>query len=579
VHRAPGNPSAGGWGALALALCACGGEPAAAPIITANDAMLLGTDGATVSLSEVVNDGGAADAEPLLVRVVTGWCGTCRWSAAHTAELMPGDLGARVDVLDVLVSGEDNAPATERDITTWQARSDGVARVLADPSFQLRELFAPRKPLPLMVILEPGSLRVLAALSNPAPHELEAALGRALAQLGGEAPPAASSTEITDARFTRDRWGMIEAMALTTPPAPDPSNAVADDPAAAAFGRVLFADRRLSPADISCESCHWPELAFQDGRETPSEGRQRLDRNAPTTLLAGFADTQLWDGRADSQWMQAVLPIESEAEFGSSRLYATHAVFDHHRAEYEALFGPLPPLDDAARFPAEGGPGDPAWEALPEADRREVTRAFVNIGKSIAAFERSQRVLPNALDAYASGQLDALDDAQKDGLAAFFEAGCVSCHYGPLLTNGAFHNLRFPSGRRDRAPDRGRIDGITQLRQSDLHRAGAYSDAAESFVLPTPFSEALGAFKTPSLRGVGYTLPYGHGGSYWGLTSAIEAHRAGGLPPDSPYTTGAIEPFLPDFDPALTPRIVTFLLGLRLDVEASTIDQVPASSP
>src|SRR5262245_41226703 len=101
----------------------------------------------------------------------------------------------------------------------------------------------------------------------------------------------------------------------------------------------------------------------------------------------------------------------------------------------------MPALVDGARFPASGRPGGPAWEALPPIDRDALTRVYVNIGKSIAAFERSQRPLPNALDAYAGGALDAFTEVQKDGLEAFFEAGCASCHYGPRLTDGAFHNL------------------------------------------------------------------------------------------------------------------------------------------
>jgi cytochrome c peroxidase len=265
--------------------------------------------------------------------------------------------------------------------------------------------------------------------------------------------------------------------------------------------------------------------------------------------------------------MQALLPIESAVEFGSSRLFAVHALDQQHREEYEALFGPLPALTDTNRFPPSGGPGDPAWDALPEADRFEVTRAFVNIGKSLAAFERSQQPLPNVLDQYGSGTLDALDDEQKDGLATFFDAGCAQCHYGPLLTDGAFHNLRFPSGRRDRMGDRGRLDGLVQLRESEFRRSGPFSDAPGAFAPPDSFPAALGAFKTPGLRGVGYSLPYGHGGSYWGLTSVLEAHRVGGLPAESPYAVGDVEPFLPAFDAALVPKIMKFLVALRLDVE------------
>src|SRR5215218_10240320 len=46
----------------------------------------------------------------------------------------------------------------------------------------------------------------------------------------------------------------------------DATNLVADDPRAAAFGRRLFSDTRLSAnGQVSCASCHVPEQEFQDG--------------------------------------------------------------------------------------------------------------------------------------------------------------------------------------------------------------------------------------------------------------------------------------------------------------------------
>ena len=51
------------------------------------------------------------------------------------------------------------------------------------------------------------------------------------------------------------------------PPLPsDPTNAVADDPQAAAFGHQLFFDTRLSAnGAISCATCHQPIRHFTDG--------------------------------------------------------------------------------------------------------------------------------------------------------------------------------------------------------------------------------------------------------------------------------------------------------------------------
>jgi len=46
----------------------------------------------------------------------------------------------------------------------------------------------------------------------------------------------------------------------------DPSNAVADDPRAAAFGMQLFFDTRMSATGtVSCATCHQPDRRFTDG--------------------------------------------------------------------------------------------------------------------------------------------------------------------------------------------------------------------------------------------------------------------------------------------------------------------------
>lgn len=126
------------------------------------------------------------------------------------------------------------------------------------------------------------------------------------------------------------------------------------------------------------------------------------------------------------------------------------------------------------------------------ADQKTVTEIFVNVAKSIAAFERTLRVKPNRFDAYVGGDLNALTKEEKTGLAAFFGTGCVQCHWGPRLTDDAFHPDRYPTGRQDGKADRGRIDGVAKL-------------LASEFAQPHPNLKAhdrqLGSFKTTSLRG------------------------------------------------------------------------------
>src|SRR5688500_13928891 len=109
-----------------------------------------------------------------------------------------------------------------------------------------------------------------------------------------------------------------------------------------------------------------------------------------------------WDGRKDSQWAQALGPLESAVEHGGSRAQYAHVIAEHYRDDYERTFGPLPEL---AAIPRAAGPvPDPAaraaWDAMTDEQRVGVTQVYVNIGKAIAAFERRVQYGPSRFDRY-----------------------------------------------------------------------------------------------------------------------------------------------------------------------------------
>jgi cytochrome c peroxidase len=466
--------------------------------------------------------------------------------------------------------------------------------MLADVDERIGSILTTPGPLPRLVLLDPGDGTVRGTLDNPSPDAVLALVRRELAAPPQPLRPASAAAtnhplsegaggeaaSLFDGRFTRDQRDMIRDMRLPSDPPPDPTNRVADNPDAVSFGRALFSDTRLAGVGRSCASCHAADLLFTNGKDVASEGVGPGVRNVPSILVASRARILMWDGRVDSLWAQAIMPFEDPTELGSSRLQIAHAVAASYRKEYEAIFGPLPALEDVQRFPQQGGPrpdklgqtahADAAWTSMAEVDRTAVSRVMANVGKSIAAFERSLRLQPNALDRYAAGESTALTADEKDGLAAFFVAGCAQCHYGPRLSDDAFHVLRFPTGHGDGTADRGRVDGVPRLIADEFSRAGRFSDAPPAATQPAVRATAspamLGAFRTPSLRGVPYTMPYGHGGGFGGLTSVIDAHRTGGLPAGSRYAVGETEPWAQGFDPTLTPRIIRFLQVLRADV-------------
>ena len=177
---------------------------------------------------------------------------------------------------------------------------------------------------------------------------------------------------------------------------------------------------------------------------------------------------------------------------------------------------------------------------------------FVNAGKAIAAYERSLRAEPNALDRYVDGDVDALSPQEKSGLSAFFVSGCAQCHWGPTMSDHAFHNLRFATGQANGQADLGQNQGVPKLLASPFSKAGIYSDEPVSRsvfeALALAPNEHVGAFKTPSLRGVADTAPYGHGGVLPDLESVIRHYGRRGLPPADPRAVGTAEPWAPLFD-------------------------------
>src|SRR5262245_60768654 len=195
------------------------------------------------------------------------------------------------------------------------------------------------------------------------------------------APPATPRTEpescLDGLPLTAANCARVEALALPDRLPPAAGNRFGDDERAAYFGFLAFYDRRFSSvSDVSCASCHLPESSFADGKRVSEViAGHPLARNAPSLLNAArMGPFWFWDGRADSLWSQPLFALENPEEMSSSRLQLAHAVHASaaYRSRYEALAGPMPDLSDLTRFPAQGKPGDAAYEAMTAADKREI---------------------------------------------------------------------------------------------------------------------------------------------------------------------------------------------------------------
>ncbi|MBX3207436.1 MAG: hypothetical protein KF764_20480 [Labilithrix sp.] len=507
----------------------------------------------------------------LIVRSSAAWCGPCLWQAAHTKRFLEDPRFAdRLVLVDLLVRDEENLPATLPALAKWREKIDApAARVALDPDYTFAPALLSRAPLPEYVFIDTRTMTVSSAMSDPDPVSLAAHIDRALAELDGRPPPARVSPPLIDGHFTENEMDLVRGMKLDgLVLAPDPTNEYADVPEAAAFGKVLFSDATLAPGgEVSCATCHAPALDLTDGAPQ-STGVARVDRNSPAIALAAHSRWQFWDGRADTLWMQALAPFEDEKEIGGSRLFVAHAIASRHAAAYDAVFGAKYPLPDLSSLPASGKPGDAAYDALSADDKERVTRVFVNVGKAIAAFERAMRVKPNALDRYAGGDVGALTEAEKHALGLFLRNGCVQCHWGPRLTNDAFHSLRFPTGRQDGKADTGREDGLTRLAAAEFLASSKWSDApsaAKTFVVDAP--TMLGAFKTPTLRGLPMSAPYGHGGTLKTLFEVSRHYGMRGVEHADPSAIGTTEQWVPNFDMNVMRELPALLEVLTGEVE------------
>lgn len=345
---------------------------------------------------------------------------------------------------------------------------------------------------------------------------------------------------------------------LPSPPV-DRSNAVSNDPRAAALGHSLFFDRRLSAnGQVSCAGCHIPDFSFAD-RLPRGLGTRTTRRNTMTLIGAAYNDWFLWDGHKDSLWSQALEPLTHPDEHGTTRLHIVHLINQdaEYRQQYEALFGPFPPaITDFSRFPDSGGPEATgpyrqAWRGMTAADQAAATKIYVNVGKALAAYERLLLPGPSRFDQYVQALLSGdeqaatrtLSPAERSGLRVFLgEGDCVRCHNGPLFTDHQFHNTGLPL-EAGHLPDEGRKLGY-QLTQADpFNCRGGYSDATPAdcaaLVTPADPDEGLYRFKTPTLRNVSETGPYMHTGQFDTIAAVLDHYN---VAPKAPLGQSEIKP-------------------------------------
>ncbi|ODT07733.1 MAG: methylamine utilization protein [Mesorhizobium sp. SCN 65-20] len=343
----------------------------------------------------------------------------------------------------------------------------------------------------------------------------------------------------SDSGLTDTERRTVASMSLSALPPlpPDPTNRFAENPGAAALGATLFFDTGMSrDGNVACGTCHKIDRQFQD--DLP-RGVGVGVTNRRTMPLAGVARDPFffWDGRRDSLWAQALVPLENPVEHAGTRTAYAHYIKRRFGERYERIFRPLPAGLDA--LPASAGPfGTPAeqaaWKAMTEEQRSGVDQVFADVGKAIAAFERSLVHGKTRFDRFAdviaegrepSGET-ALTDEEMHGLRLFIgKANCSTCHTGPRFTDNHFHNTGVPPVPGLPA-DLGRVAVVDEVLGDPFNCIGRFRDGGEEACGELRFMqktspELVRAYKTPSLRGVADRAPYMHAGQFSTLEQVV----------------------------------------------------------
>ncbi|MEQ6202185.1 cytochrome c peroxidase [Sulfitobacter sp. HNIBRBA2951] len=371
----------------------------------------------------------------------------------------------------------------------------------------------------------------------------------------------------------------------------------------AKLGQLLFYDPILSGnKQTACATCHYPalgtsdavSLSFGDGGIGMGRARsadpdnlpeKRIPRNSPALFNLGAEEfTVLFhDGRleADPTRPSGIrTPMGADMEVGFASVLSAQTMFpvlsrDEMAGSYNE--NPIGALVRQGRITGKGG----AWDVLSRrvadipAYAQEFTRlyphiqtpddiSFTDISNAIAAFVAYEwRSDTSPFDAYLRG--GTLPSPAQSGLQLFYgSAGCSACHSGPFQTDHKFHAMAAPQigpGKAATFQDHTRDEGRFRV---------------------TGNADDLYAFRTPSLRNVALTAPYGHAGGHANLAAFVAAHadpvqglaaydRTQAILP--PYTS---DDFMVLNDPAQVHAIADAVRTPAVSLENDEIDAIVA---
>ncbi|GJL63522.1 MAG: methylamine utilization protein MauG [Nitrospirales bacterium] len=317
------------------------------------------------------------------------------------------------------------------------------------------------------------------------------------------------------------------------------------DQAKMELGRLLFFDKILSGnKNISCATCHHPLAGTGDGLSLPvGEGgrglgvtrdvgqgsdtiHERIPRNAPPIFGLNTPEihTLFHDGRVavdTSQPSGFLSPAEDDLPHGLDNVVAAQAMFPvTSSAEMAGQTGENGIADAAALGHLTGPNG--VWgllaeriKAIPEYRQlfrdvfniSDVEISYVHAANAIAAFEiEAWKANDTPFDRALRGEWQAMSFKAIRGMQLFYgKARCYTCHSGTSFTDMKFYAIAMPQI----GPGKG--DGVDG--HEDFGRERVTGDQGDRY-----------RFRTPPLRNVALTAPYGHDGAFQTLEGIVRHH-------------------------------------------------------
>ena len=326
------------------------------------------------------------------------------------------------------------------------------------------------------------------------------------------------------------------------------------------LGQLLFFDKILSGnQNIACATCHHPQLGSSDaqslslgegavglGRERRADLAQplagRIPRNSQALYFVGAKafERLFHDGRLEvdpyKNWPSGFWsPVREQLPAGLDNVLAAQALFPViSHLEMAGQQGENEIADAVAQDRLYGPNG--AWEyiarrlrLIPEyVDHFQVAYTdietpedlnLVHAANAISAFETvAFRFDDSPFDRYLrTCDPAALSTEARRGMSLFYgRAQCSSCHSGKFQTDQQFHAIAMPQI----GPGKG--DGWDHSYWQTTGLAARMEDFGRYRVTQNPADKYR--FRTPSLRNVELSGPWGHAGAYDSLEAVIQHH-------------------------------------------------------